>query len=349
MAAVTQVGVDIGSFSIRAVEASIGKDRPLVSNFGQALLPEGAVVGGVVKDAAVVTNSLRMLWSTSKFKCKSVMLGVTHQQIAVRTVELPNLSRKEMKQALPYQVRDILPLPADQSVLDFYPLEEPGKNETVKGLLIAAPKEPIVKTVEAVENAGLRVVGVDLTSFAALRSSAHLAEDTEAVLDIGANGTNIVIHTDGVPQVVRTISRGGAEVTTLIAKRLGVPMAEAEALKCRVGLLAGSARTDDTDLPDSAEVVAEALRPLINEIRSSLNYYRAGDSSKRVKRLALVGGSALLPGLSGQLTEQLGLPTFLADPLQRVADSRNNGSQEVLGRLRSSAAVAIGLTLGAAA
>ncbi len=67
-----------------------------------------------------------------------------------------------------------------------------------------------------------------------------------------------------------------------------------------------------------------------------------------MKRLALVGGSALLPGLSGQLTDQLGLPTFLADPLQRVNDSRGGGAHDVLGRLRSSAAVAIGLTLGAA-
>ena len=342
MAAVTHVGVDIGSTSIRAVEATQGKDeRPLVSNFGQAMLPDGAVVGGVVKDDHAVTTALRNLWATQKFASRSVVLGVSHQQVIVRPVEVPNLSRKEMRSALPFQVRDILPLPVDQAVLDFYPLEDPGKKETVNGLVIAAPKEAVLAMVHAVERAGLYVAQVDLSCFAALRSSAHLAEDTEAVLDIGANGTNIIIHTDGVPQIVRTIPRGGAEVTELIAKRMRVSPVEAEALKCQVGLLRG-------DNPESSDVVAEALRPLINEIRSSLNYYRAGDPSKRVKRLALVGGSALLPGLSGQLTDQLGLPTFLADPLQRVSDSRAGGRGEVLGRLRSSAAVAIGLTLGAA-
>jgi type IV pilus assembly protein PilM len=342
MAAVTQVGVDIGSTSIRAVEAAQGKDdRPLISNFGQAMLPAGAVVGGVVKDDNAVSNALRNLWATQKFASRSVILGVSHQQVIVRSVDLPNLSRKEMRQALPFQVRDILPLPVEQAVLDFYPLEDPGKKETVHGLVIAAPKEPVMNMVQAVERAGLYVAQVDLSCFAALRASAHLAEDTEAVLDIGANGTNIIIHTDGVPQIVRTIPRGGTEVTDLIAKRLGVSHAEAETLKCQVGLL-------HTDGSESSDVVAEALRPLVNEIRSSLNYYRAGDPSKRVKRLALVGGSALLPGLSGQLTDQLGLPTFLADPLQRVSDTRGDGGSDVLGRLRSSAAVAIGLTLGAA-
>ncbi len=187
------------------------------------MLPPGAVAGGVVKDPRAVTNALRTLWTTHRFACKSVVLGVSHQQVIVRPVELPSLSRKEMKQALPFQVRDILPLPVEQAVLDFYPLEEPGKRDTVKGLVIAAPKEAVLNMVHAVEHAGLHVEQVDLSCFAALRSSAHLAEDTEAVLDIGADGTNIIIHTDGVPQIVRTIPRGGSEVTQLIARRLNIP------------------------------------------------------------------------------------------------------------------------------
>jgi type IV pilus assembly protein PilM len=42
------------------------------------------------------------------------------------------------------------------------------------------------------------------------------------------------------------------------------------------------------------------------------------------------------------------VPTFLSDPLQRVHDLRKGGRHDVLGRFRSSAAVSIGLTLGAA-
>jgi type IV pilus assembly protein PilM len=340
--ATTVVGLDIGSTSIRAVEATVSKDRPVIENFGQAFLPTGAVVGGVVKDEKAVTNALRQLWASHSFESRNVVLGVTHQQVIVREIDVSNLPPKDLKQALPFLVRDVLPLPVDQALLDFYPLEKgDGPSDTMHGLLIAAPKAPVIDTVHAVEAAGLHVAHVDLACFAALRASAHLANDTEALLDIGANGTNIVVHTDGTPKIVRSIPRGGAEVTNMLATRLGLTNSEAETVKCRVGL---RRETDD----ESADVVAEAIRPLITEIRSSFSYFATSHPGERVRRLALVGGAALLPGLPERLTDELGVPAFLSDPLQRVVDPHQGGRHDALGRFRSSAAVSIGLTLGAA-
>lgn len=341
MPATTLVGLDVGSASIRAVEATIGRDRPVINNFGQAFLSPGTVVAGVVKDDRAVTTALRQMWVSHDFETRDVVLGVTHQQVVVREMEIPNLPHKERRQALPFLVRDVLPIPAEQAILDFYPLEKPGKGDTVRGLLIAAPKDPVIGTVRAVEAAGLHVVSVDLSCFAALRASAHLARDTEALVDIGANGTNIIVHADGTPKIVRSVPRGGAEITKMVASRLDLSPADAETIKCRVGLNA------DADAA-SAEVVEEAIRPLVTEIRSSFNYFASTTGGSAIKRLALVGGAALLPGLPERLTEELGVLTFLSDPLQRVHDPRTGGRHDSLGRFRSSAAVSIGLTLGAA-
>jgi type IV pilus assembly protein PilM len=297
----------------------------------------------VIKDERAVTNTLRQLWSTHSFASKNVVLGVTHQQVIVREVDVNNLAPKELRRALPFMVRDILPLPPDQAILDFYPLQRPEKGSaTVHGLLIAVPKDPVIDAVRVIEDAGLRVEQVDLSCFAALRASAHLAGDTEALVDIGANATSITVHTDGTPKIVRTIPRGGAEVTEFVATRLGVSVLEAEKLKCRVGLAGG------LDAEECAEVVGEAIRPLIAEIRASLNYFASSNPEERVRRLALVGGAALLPGLPDLLTDQLGVRAFLSDPLQRIGDLRQGGRHDVLARMRSSAAVSIGLTLGAA-
>ncbi len=336
------IGLDVGSTSVRAVEATVTRDRPTVSNYGHALLPPGAVVGGSVKDGRAVTAALRHLWSAHAFKSKDVVLGVTHQQVIVREIDVTNLPHKDMREALPFQVRDVLPLPVENALLDFFPLEDAGKNELVHGLLIAAPKAAVIDTVRAVEAAGLRVTLVDLACFAALRAAAHLAHDTEAVVDIGSNGTNIVIHTDGTPKIVRTVGRGGAEITKMISTRLDMTLSEAEIVKCRTGLI------EDEGGAEGAEVVSEAIRPLIAEIRSSLNYFAAQNPGERVARVALVGGGALLPGLTERLTEELGAAAYLSDPLQRVRDSRARGRHDTLRRFRASAAVSIGLTLGAA-
>lgn len=341
MSTVNSIGLDIGSASIRAVEAVRIKDRTQIEHFGIALLPPGTVVGGVIKDDRAVTAVLRQLWATVGFQQKQVVLGVSHQQVVVREVEVANVGAKEMRTSLPFQVRDALPLPVDDAVLDFYPLEKKAKRDTVRGLLIAVPRDPVINAVRTVERAGLSVTRVDLACFAALRAAAHLAGDVEAVIDIGAGSTNIVIHQDGVPQIVRSVPRGSAEITKLLATRFSLSQADAEKLKYETGL-------DDEENPSAAEVVNEAARPLVNEISSSLAYFAKANPEHRVARLALVGGGAMLRGLPARLSQLAGVPVFISDPLQRITDGRRGGKHAALGRIAPSAAVSIGLALGAA-
>ena len=94
-------------------------------------------------------------------------------------------------------------------------------------------------------------------------------------------------------------------------------------------------------------MVRDAIRPLINEIRSSFTYLNTGERQKRVTRLALSGGGALLPGLIEELSDQLGVQVVHARS-GRPGAQHQRGRHDDLERYRSSAAVSIGLTLGAA-
>ncbi|MET7424672.1 type IV pilus assembly protein PilM [Dactylosporangium sp. NPDC005555] len=339
MAAVNLIGLDIGTTSIRAAETSNSKDGPVISNFGHILLPPGAVQNGAVQDERAVTGALKQLWSTFKFRSRKVALGVTHQQIVVRETTVANLPEKEMRQALPFQVRDALPLAPEKSLIDFYPLTEP-EGDTVRGLLVAAPKEPVLAAIKAIEAAKLHVVRVDLSAFALLRAASRLDENVEALVDIGAHATSVIVHHDGEPLIVRTIPRGGNEITKTVADRLDLPVEQAEELKCRIGL-----RTD-TD-GQTASALKDAVRPLINEIGSSFAYLTAGGRQARVSRLALSGGGSMLPGLLEALHAQLHVEVIAVDPVMRVRGLRRvrHGSLE---QVRASAAVSVGLTLAGA-
>jgi type IV pilus assembly protein PilM len=339
VATATVVGLDIGSTQIRAVEAISTKDGTAIGRFGQVEVARGAMDGGVIADEKAITASIRHLWSSQRFKSRDVVLGIANPQVVVREVDIPQLPAKHLKQALPYQVRDVIPLPVDDALLDFHPLEEPGKGHTVHGLLVAAPKAAVLNTVRAVERAGLSVCRADLAPFAMLRAAAHPHPGVEGVIDIGAEITTIVIHDGGLPQIVRTVPRGGAEITATVASRLNLPLAQAEDLKCQVGL-------SQTTNPELTDVITEALRPLFGDILSSVNYYSGMRPGAGIDRLALVGGGSLLPGLVDALGRRTGIPAYLADPLQHVRQARR-GRHEVLKRHRASAAVSIGLTIGA--
>ena len=342
MPATTLIGLDIGSTSIRAVEATLTKDRPMINNFGQAVLPPGAVVGGVVKDEKAVTAALRQLWTSRDFSTKSVVLGVTHQQVIVREIDLANLPAKERRQALPFLVRDILPLPVEQALLDFYPLEKPGKKDT----------DPRAGDRRAEGGGDRHRPGRRERRAARGAGRPRLLRRAARVGAPGGRHRGAARHRRERHQHHRAHRRRAEDRAHRAARRRrgdarwspagsGIPITEAETLKCRAGL-------QPEEHEEGAEVVAEAIRPLVSEIRSSFNYFAAGNPDTRIKRLALVGGAALLPGLPEQLTEELGVPAFLSDPLQRVNDTRKGGRHDALGRLRSSAAVSIGLTLGAA-
>lgn len=340
MAGTTPIGLDIGSSSIRAVEVRRSKDGYTLTNFGQYPLPPGTVTGGVVQDPAAVTSALKQLWAACRFGTKKVSLGVTNPQLVVREMSIANLPANQMKQALPFQVKEALPLAVERSLLDFYPLEQPGDNPTVRGLLIAMPKEAVTTLVQCVEKAGLRVNAVDLASFALLRAASRLDAQVEAIVDIGANITSVVVHADGEPIFVRTLPRGGAEITESIATRLGMDVPAAETLKCRYGM-------HGDGNPDTVAALTDAVRPLSSELRSSFTYLASGERQKQVTRVSLCGGSALMPGLAEHLQEQLGVAVMYADSTTRLRDTRR-ARERGFDSFVPSAAVSIGLTLGAA-
>ncbi|GGK57165.1 pilus assembly protein PilM [Planomonospora parontospora subsp. parontospora] len=345
MATVNPIGLDIGSMSIRAVETARGKDGPVITNSGMVPLPPGAVQGGVVHDAKAVTAELKRLWSATKFRTRRVVIGVANPQLVVREMSVSNLPARELRRSLPFQVRDALPLPVERSLLDFFPLEDPGTQETVRGLLIAAPKEAVLTAVQAVEQAGLHVARVDLASFALLRAASRLDSQVEAIVDIGARSTSVIAHTDGVPLIVRTLPRGGAEVTETVAARLNVDVPTAEELKCRIGVREDQ---DGEEAAAAASVIREAVRPLIGEIRSSFAYLGSGSKPTRVTRMVLSGGGSLMPGLVEMLHAQLGIDVVPGDPTVRIRQGRR-GKHDNLDRFRAAAAVSIGLAMGAAA
>lgn len=309
------IGLDLGATSVRAASLSVtgndGQPSARLERVASAALPRGVVVNGTVEDPTTLTGALKALWQANDFGSTSVILGVANPQVVVRDLRIPFLDPQQQAKALPFQARDVIALPINEVILDFVPLGPPDPaTGLVDGLLVATPRGPVLAAVGAVERAGLKVARVDLSSFAVLRSVAQEDLEVEAVVDLGAHLTTIVVHHRGVPRLVRTLARGGQELTDRLADRLALSPEEAEAAKRAHGL------SDPQDPASSA--LREAIRPLISEIRSSVNYFRSSNSGARLERVALTGGGAGLPGLAETVAEQVGAPTTVANPVQHV-------------------------------
>ncbi len=123
----TIVGLEVTEESVRAAEVSLGRKPQLIA-YGEVPLPPEAARDSEVLDPGAVAVALRQLWTGARFKSKDVVLGVASRRILVREYTTQAMRPDLLREALPYQVQDLLPVPASQAVLDFYPLVPAGRS-----------------------------------------------------------------------------------------------------------------------------------------------------------------------------------------------------------------------------
>lgn len=342
------VGVDIGNTSIRAVEVSdaLGA-RPTVERFYEVPLPEGAARSGDVLEVHTVAAALRGMWAEAGFKSKDVALGMGNQRVLARDLTVPKASLERIRESLPFQVQDMLPMPVAEAILDFYPVSE-GVGEggpVVHGLLVAAIKKAVMANVNAVQKAGLNPVEVDLIPFALAR--VHLrgrnTNGTVALIDLGSTTTNVVIATNGVPQFVRIIPAGGDEINKALIANLGMTPDIAEQVKRALGLITVGLAPEHRP---AAEIIHQAAGQLLNGLRNTLNYFVTSHPNDPISSVLLTGGASRLPGFATALAELTRVQVTADDGFGGVRVSR--AAEQAAGG-RDGMTVALGLALGSKA
>lgn len=349
----TAIGLDIGTSGVRAAELTFGKSGITLQKFGQVALPDGAVRDGEVINTQAVADALKQLWSHTKFSSKKVIVGVANQKVIVRQVDLPWQPMDELRASLAYQVQDTIPMPVDQALLDFYPLDEltaDNGTQLLRGLLVAASRDMVQAQIDAVQLAGLTPTMVDLTAFAVLRSLADaddlgMGSKMEALVDVGARVTNIVVHEGGVPRFVRILLMGGADVTDLLAERTGTASSDAEALKHEIGMSDGLA---DLDHQAAGRVMETAAQTFVDQVRGSLDYYMASPGARPIEKIVLTGGGSRLAGLAERLFNATRITVDRGSAFGDLSVGKTGLSSDQIQFVEPLAAVPVGLALGAA-
>jgi type IV pilus assembly protein PilM len=358
VAARTAVGLDIGTSGVRAAELAFGKGPATLQRFGQVALPVGAVRDGEVADPQLVADAIKHLWSTAKFSSKRVVLGVANQKVIVRQVDLPWMPNDELRKSLPMQVQDFIPIPVEQAILDYHAIEEVNDGagaRALRVLLVAASRDMVQGALDAVKKAGLTAVQVDLTPFAVLRSLGRVDEigaasgsngGAEALVDVGAKVTNIVIHQNGVPRFVRILLMGGDNITEAVGERLGVPFEQAVGVKQQLGM--APVRGEVTSDHPAARVIESSAGSFVEEVRGSLDYYLAQPASVPLQRVVLSGGGARLAGLGQRLAAATRLPVEPGAATAALRVGKTGLSADQLSYVEPQIAVPVGLAMGVA-
>ena len=342
------IGLDVGTSAVRAAQvvATRGGGYSLVG-FGQVALPPGAVGDGEVRDPEPVSEAIAQLWKRAKLRTKRAVIGVANQRVVVRTVDFPFMDEKDFRSSLRFQAADHIPMPIEDAQLDFQMIGEyttDSGDHMMRVLLVAAATDMVEGFVSAAAGGGVEASAVDLTPFAVARAVSGAARGevgmagSEAVVDVGAGVTNIVIHHNGEPRFVRILLVGGDDATSALADELGVSFDEAEALKLDLGRGVGS--------PETQQVLGMRVDALVDEIRGSIDYYMSQEESEPLASFILTGGGSLTPGLLDRLEQAVQLEVSRARPLSELEVGRSGLTPEQVAQVEPVIGAALGLAIG---
>jgi type IV pilus assembly protein PilM len=198
---------------------------------------------------------------------------------------------------------------------------------------------------QAVRAAGLRPAGIDLNPIALLRSlgpAAGFDEGAEAIVDVGARVTNMVVHENGVLRFVRILLMGGEDVTATLERVLELDRDAAERTKL-------SASAGEEVDPEAGELVTQRLEVFVEEVRGSLDFYRSQEDATPLGRVVVSGGGSLLGPLVERLQAATGVPVERGHTLAGVRVGRLGLDAEALAELEPTIAVPVGLAMKAVA
>lgn len=345
------IGLDLGSFSIKAVELKKVDSQLELVNF--AIIPRAKDNSPEDLSKAIKeTFSQANFGSTSQNKTVSkintpegtgaskgikVNVSVSGQAVIVRYIQMPQMSAQDLASAIRFEADKHIPFKLDEVVLDCQILEEKADEGKMRVLLVSAKRDFIAARIKLLSDAGLDVQLIDVDGLALINAfqagPASLNTGTYALLNIGAQQTNINIVKDGSPCFSRDVMSAGNNFTGTIKDAMSIDLTQAEQVKYRSG-------KKEKELLD---LIHPVLDNLATEIRLSFDYYES-QFEKGIDRIYLSGGSCNLAGIDEFLTESLGVDVESWDPLNALKINAAIDKDKLLA-VKNQLAIAIGLAL----
>jgi len=335
----TRLGIDIGSSSVKVLEAHETSGALIVTGAGYGALPPTAVQNNTIVEPERVAEVIAATLNRLNPRTREAVTVIPAPAVIVKKVVLPVQNLQSLESAVMVEASHLIPENLENVNIDFQVLDWVDDGSKAEVLIVGAKKDIISSYVNAVAGAGLETVIVDVDHFA-LENMFELNYDAPAgkpvgLIDIGARFTSINILEDGRSTFTGDVPAGGAEFNEVLMRQLGVSFEEAERLK-------GGGQVRDFGPVEAEPLLASVTEFLIEEIQRNLSFFWTAATEEPLAGIYISGGAAAVPGFVEQLSQRIGVPVELVDPFRRVGvDGRAN--QEIIEQNGPAFAVCVGL------
>ncbi|KAB7624486.1 pilus assembly protein PilM [Alkalilimnicola sp. S0819] len=311
------LGIDISSTAVKLLELRRADARYRVECYAVEPLPPNAVVEKRIENPEAVSEALKAAVRRSQSKAKTAAVAVPASSAISKVITMPaSLSEDEMEAQIELQADQYVPYPLEEVNLDFQMLGPvAGNADEAEVLLVASRSENVESRVDVLQAAGLSAQVVDVESYAMENAYSLMAaslpggaDQTVAVVDIGATMTALTVLENQRIIYTREQIFGGRQLTEEIMRRYGLSYEEAGRAKRQGGL------------PDSYEdeVLAPFKETMAEQVARSLQFFFSSGQHASVDHVLVAGGCAAIPGAAELIQDYTGTPASKANPFANM-------------------------------
>lgn len=286
------LGLDISDRSIKMVQLRRHHHRLKLVAYCWQAIPAGTIENGAIKNETVMRETLLAAIKQSKLTLATedpVVASIPETQSFLRVIEIPQMAEDEVTEAVQWEVAQHIPFGLENVYIDWQWVSSlkpvtTGRREVLVG---AAQKKVADPLYQFLLKCGLDVAALELETQAIVRAliSPELKRHQGLlIVDIGATGTNVIVHDHGAVRFTASLRRGTDSAVALL------PAAQRERIS-------GPPKDIPSEVTASVAQLQPALESLVIEIHGIIEFYTRLDSGHKVNEILLTGGGSNIPGL----------------------------------------------------
>ncbi len=292
-------GLDIGSYSLKLCEASVGWNGLRLRGHAEVQVPAGLLRPSAevenVGDPAEFRGLLAKLLAQLGRRPRRVRVAVSDLAVRVRILHCDALppGGEEAKRYVLWRLRPELGFPPEEARVDYVPLPGRPGEAGLRLLCMTARTSVIGQYEELLEQAGLRVSGIAPSSalvfnlFDQFFLPRTRRPERPLLLNLGHTCSTLIMALNGAPIFWRSLPSGGAE------------------------FIQASPEGGEAD-PESRERRLGPKR-VLQDILDSIAFCAEEGGVESPDRLVLAGGLAGNPRLGSLLSQKVGIPLEVLD------------------------------------
>lgn len=328
-------GLDIGTTAIRLVELRGSGNKSLVK-YAYVPIEDKLSQSDSKADMQKVAKVVQQLVKQAGVATNNVAVGIPSSKVFTTVADIDNLGTNDLAKAIPLQADSLIPTPLEESKIDWAVLgESPTDKSKQEVLLTSVANKFIEQRLDMLESVGLNVVAFEPDNLAMARALAINDTTPQLLLDVGHRSTDLVVLMNGVPHLTRSIPTGVEAIVRSAIQNLNIDDKQAEQFVFKFGL------SKDKLEGQVFQAISGTVDLLVGEIEKSIKFFETRYAGKKIERIVVTGGAAVVPEFPLYLANKFNLNVEIGNAWRNVSFSKDR--QNELLAISNQFGIAVGL------